>query len=73
MYYPISQDYQVQEYEQLRKKFFAEEAARKNKQKLLRQELGLPDLIGKQIPWLHAECAMTYCIPRQQRHSLEDV
>lgn len=40
MYYPISQDGQVQAYEQLRKKILAQEAARKNKEKLLRLELG---------------------------------
>jgi hypothetical protein len=47
MYYPISQDGQVQEYYQLRKKILAEEAQRKEKQRRLRLEMRPPDLDGK--------------------------
>jgi hypothetical protein len=47
-YYPASQDGQVQEYNQLRKKILAEEAQRKEKQRQLRLDMGLPDLDGKQ-------------------------
>jgi hypothetical protein len=60
MYYPISQDGQVQEYNQLRKQYLAKEADRKHKQKLLRQEMGLPDIGGKQriVPKIY--CVVTY-------------
>lgn len=47
MYYPISQDAQVQEYNQMRKRYLASEADRKHKQMLLRRETGLPDVEGK--------------------------
>ena len=47
MYYPISQDGQVRAYEELRKKVLAEEAERKEKQRQLRLDMGLPDLDGE--------------------------
>jgi hypothetical protein len=72
MYYPISQDGQVQAYKQLRKQILAEEAARKRKQQLLRIELGLPDLKGEHGRRLHADGAFTYLVCRQQRVFLEN-
>jgi hypothetical protein len=47
MYYPISQDGQVQEYNQLRKKILAEEAQKKEEQRQLRLEMRPPNLDGK--------------------------
>jgi hypothetical protein len=63
MYYPISQDGQVQAYKQLRQKYLAEEAQRKNKQKILRRELGLPEIEGEHRPLPHMLCVLTNSCP----------
>ena len=60
MYYPISQDGQVQAYNQFRKKYLAEEAQRKKKQKLLRQEMGLADVNGELSPLPQMHHALTH-------------
>lgn len=63
MYYPISQDGQVQAYNQFRKKYLAEEAQRKKKQKLLRQEMGLADVNGELSPLPQMHHALTHSCP----------
>jgi hypothetical protein len=63
MYYPVSHDGQVQAYNQLRKKYLAEEAERKKKQKLLRQEMGLPDVNGELSPLPQMIYALTHSCP----------
>lgn len=68
MYYPISQDGQVQAYQQLRKKILAEEAARKNKQKMLRIELGLPEGEQKVVSLVRCNYLL---VAREKRSSFE--